>query len=73
VPTLHPDISRLDTNASFSSSSLKQAIDSLSRLSHSDETEAIVKLLDELIPNSTIRQSTDANIKSQTSLLTYDI
>jgi FlaA1/EpsC-like NDP-sugar epimerase len=73
VPTLHPDISRLDTNASFSSSSLIQAIDSLSRLSHSDETEAIVKLLDELIPNSTIRQSTDANIKSQTSLLTYDI
>ena len=73
VPTLHPDISRLDTDASSSSLNLPQAIDSLSRLSHSDDTEAIIKLLDELIPNSTICQSAESGVKSQTSLLTFDI
>jgi len=73
VPTLHPDISRLDVDASSPSLNLSQAIDSLSRLSHSNNTEAIILLLDELIPNSTIRQTSESNINSQTSLLTYDL
>ncbi len=73
VPTLHPDISRLEVDASSPSLNLSQAIDSLSRLSHSNNTEAIIVLLDELIPNSTIRQTSESNISSQTSLLTYDL
>ena len=81
MPTLHPDISRLDTDASSLSLdpsiklrvSLPQAVDSLSHLSHSDDTEAIIKLLNELIPNSSIHHQTESNIKSQTSLLTYDL
>jgi len=71
--TLHPDIFRLENDASFSSLNLPQAIDSLSALSHSDATEAIIKLLDELIPGSSIRQSSESNVKSQTSLLTFDL
>jgi len=71
--TLHPDIFRLDTDASPSSLNLPQAIDSLSRLSHSNETEAIVKLLDELIPNSSIHQQTESKVTGQTSLLTFDL
>ena len=73
VPTLHPDISRLDADASSSTLNLPQAIDSLSRLSHSDDTEAIIKLLDELIPNSSIRKTTESQVKSQKSLLTFDM
>jgi FlaA1/EpsC-like NDP-sugar epimerase len=42
VPTLHPDISRLEADASSSSLNLPQAIDSLSRLSRSADTEAII-------------------------------
>jgi len=79
--TLHPDIFRLDADASSSSLNLPQAIDLLSRLSHSNDTEAIVKLLDELIPNSSIHHQTESNVKSgalssskgQTSLLTFDL
>jgi FlaA1/EpsC-like NDP-sugar epimerase len=71
--TLHPDIFRLDADASPSSLNLTQAIDSLSRLSRSNDTEAIVKLLDELIPNSSIHQPSESNVKSQTSLLTFDL
>ena len=64
LPTLHPDISRLDTDASLSTVNLSQAIDSLSRLSHLDDTEAIVKLLDELIPGSSIRETPQPDITS---------
>lgn len=71
-PTLHPDISRLEDNASFLTLNLSQTIDSLSCLSHSNDTEAIIKLLDELIPNSSIRQLSESNVKGQTSLLTFD-
>jgi FlaA1/EpsC-like NDP-sugar epimerase len=73
VPTLHPDISHLEDSASFLIPSLPQAIDSLSRLSRSNDTEAMIALLDELIPNSTIRQASESNVKSQTPLLTFDL
>jgi FlaA1/EpsC-like NDP-sugar epimerase len=73
VKTLHPDIFRLENDASSSSLNLPQAIDSFSRLSHSDATEAIIKLLDELIPNASIHQQTESKVKSQTSLLTFDL
>jgi len=64
LPTLHPDISRLETDASLSTDSLSQAIDSLSRFSHSDNTEGIVNLLDELIPGSSIRETPQPDITS---------
>jgi FlaA1/EpsC-like NDP-sugar epimerase len=72
-PTLHPDISRLEDDTSSLNPNMPQAIDSLSRLSHSDDTDAIIKLLNELIPNSGIRRSSESNVASQTSLLTFDL
>ena len=72
-PTLHPDISRLDSDASSLNPNLIQSIEHLSRLSHSDDTEAIIKLLNELIPNSTIHHTSESDVKSQTSLLTFDL
>jgi FlaA1/EpsC-like NDP-sugar epimerase len=64
LPTLHPDISRLDTDAPSISLNLPQAIDSLSRLSDSNDTEAIAKLLDELIPGSSTREAPQPEITS---------
>jgi hypothetical protein len=52
---------------------LLRSIEQLSLLSHSTDTEAIIKLLDELIPNSSILQHTESNVKGQTSLLTFDV
>jgi FlaA1/EpsC-like NDP-sugar epimerase len=63
-PTLHPDISRLDNDASSLSPNLIQSIEHLSRLSHSNDTEAIIKLLDELIPGSSIRETPQPDITS---------
>ncbi len=64
MQTLHPDIFRLDADASLPSLNLTQAIESLSRLSHSADTEGIAKLLDELIPGSTIRETPQLDITS---------
>jgi FlaA1/EpsC-like NDP-sugar epimerase len=75
-PTLHPDISRLEADSSSLSLNLHQAIESLSRLSRSNDTAAMITLLDELIPNSSIRatqQSSESNVTGQTSLLTLDL
>jgi FlaA1/EpsC-like NDP-sugar epimerase len=66
VPTLHPDIFRLDADVSRFASSLNliQAIDSLSALCHSADADAITKLLDELIPGSSIRETPQPDITS---------
>ena len=64
LKTLHPDIFRLDTDASSPSLNLVQAIDSLSTLSHSADPDAIIKLLDELIPGSSIRETSHPDLTS---------
>jgi FlaA1/EpsC-like NDP-sugar epimerase len=66
VKTLHPDIFRLDADVSrfVSSLNLIQAIDSLSALCHSADADAITKLLDELIPGSSIRETPQPDITS---------
>ncbi|MEW6084522.1 MAG: nucleoside-diphosphate sugar epimerase/dehydratase [Chloroflexota bacterium] len=71
--TLHPDIFRLDMDASPSNLNLPQAIERLSALSRSADTDAIITLLDELIPNSSIRRASESSVASQTSLLTFDL
>src|SRR5829696_6713914 len=64
VRTLHPDVFRLENDDSFPSMSLPQAIEALSHLAHSADAEAIAKLLDELIPGSTIRETPQLDITS---------
>ena len=69
--TLHPDIFRLENDASASplsalrtTLSLPQAVDSLTALSHSADTDAIISLLDELIPGASIRETPHPDITS---------
>jgi FlaA1/EpsC-like NDP-sugar epimerase len=60
--TLHPDIFRLDTDGSFPGPNLPQAIDSLAVSAGAGDTEAIIDLLDELIPGSSIREAPQPDI-----------
>lgn len=60
--TLHPDIFRLDTDVSSPGVNLTQAIDSLSASASSGDTDAIINLLDALIPGSSIREAPKTDI-----------
>jgi hypothetical protein len=60
--TLHPDIFCLDTDVSLQTQSLSRAITSLSALAHSGDTDAIIDLLDELIPGCSIREAPQPDI-----------
>lgn len=62
LKTLHPDIFRLAGNTSPLTPNLSQAIDSLVASVHSASTEAIIKLLDELIPGSFLREAPQPDI-----------
>jgi FlaA1/EpsC-like NDP-sugar epimerase len=62
LKTLHPDIFCLDADISLLSPNLPQAIDSLSAAAHSGNTDAIIDLLDELIPGSSIREAPQPDI-----------
>ena len=57
MQTPHPDIFRLDQDASFLIPNLPQAIEQLSTLSLSADRDALTKLLDELIPGSTVSET----------------
>ncbi len=60
--TLHPDIFRLDSDVSQLNLSLPQAIDSLSAAVRSGDSDAIIDLLDEWIPGSSIREASQPDI-----------
>jgi FlaA1/EpsC-like NDP-sugar epimerase len=60
--TLHPDIFRLDAESSLASLSLPQAIDFLAASASSGDGEAIIGLLDDLIPGSSIREVSQPDI-----------
>jgi FlaA1/EpsC-like NDP-sugar epimerase len=64
--TMHPDIFRIENDASalVPSMNLVQAIDSLSLLSHSADTDAIIDLLDGFIPGSSLRERPQPDITS---------
>jgi FlaA1/EpsC-like NDP-sugar epimerase len=62
--TLHPDIFRLETDGSATTPDLSQAIERLSVLSRTADTDTIVTLLDDLIPGSSIREAAQTDITS---------
>ncbi|HXF86629.1 MAG TPA: nucleoside-diphosphate sugar epimerase/dehydratase [Anaerolineales bacterium] len=57
VPTRHPDIFRIESDASLQSLNLPQTIEHLSRLCRANDTDAIIALLDDLIPGASIRET----------------
>ena len=57
MQTPHPDIFRLDQDASMPAESLTQAIEQLSSLSLSADRESLTKFLDQLIPGATVSET----------------
>lgn len=64
--TSHPDIFRLDQDASYLIPDLTQAIKQLSSLSLSADRDALTKLFDELIPGSTVSETQPSDIQYST-------
>lgn len=62
LKTRHPDIFCLDADTSLLSLNLHQAINALSASVRSGDTDAIIDLLDELIPGSSIREAPQPDI-----------
>jgi FlaA1/EpsC-like NDP-sugar epimerase len=62
--TRHPDIFRLDGDASMPDVDLSQAIASLSHLTQAGNTEAIIARLDELVPGASIREAPQLDVTS---------
>ena len=62
--TFHPDVFRLEADVSSPSLSLPQAIEALTALSHSADSDGIAALLDELIPGSSIRETPQPDMTS---------
>jgi FlaA1/EpsC-like NDP-sugar epimerase len=62
LKTIHPDIFCIDKDASPSSLNLSQAIDSLSASAYSGDADAIIDLLDQFIPGSSIREAPQPDI-----------
>ena len=69
MQTPHPDIFRLEQDASMPTLNLTQAIEQLSTLSASADRDAITKLLDELIPGSTVSETQPSDLQP----LTFDL
>lgn len=62
LKTRHPDIFRLEADLPPVSPGLSRAIDSLSASAHSGDKDAIVDLLDEVIPGASIRAAPQPDI-----------
>ena len=66
VKTLHPDIFRLDQDASFMTPNLIQSIEQLSALSLTADRNALNKFIDSLIPGSAISESQPSDLQLST-------
>lgn len=63
LPTLHPDISRLEQDSNLLPDDLDTAIDRLAAVSLFQDRAGIARLLDELIPGATVTQTWNADIQ----------
>jgi len=63
-PTAHPDIFKLLDEDHLTNSDLNQAISKLENLAKQSDTEAILHLLDELIPGASVRSAPPTDITS---------
>ncbi len=66
VPTLHPDIFRLDQHASFTPSNLPQAIEQLATSSLTADRAALNQFIDNLIPGAHISDAQPSDLRPLT-------
>jgi FlaA1/EpsC-like NDP-sugar epimerase len=61
-PTNHPDVLRLDEDEALSSEELYQSVKKLINLSQNGEPEAIVQLLNEIVPGATVESTVPSDL-----------
>ncbi|NPV77246.1 MAG: polysaccharide biosynthesis protein [Anaerolineae bacterium] len=64
LPTDHPDIYRLDGQNELQGEDLIRKVNELNRLAQEGDTESIISMLDEIIPDSAIRSTPPPEILS---------
>jgi FlaA1/EpsC-like NDP-sugar epimerase len=61
-PTRHPDILQLAEDEILTGSELDEAVNKLLCLARAGQTEAIIELLDSLVPGASVRSSSPADL-----------
>ena len=56
-PTAHPDIVRVESDEAVDGEQLNNTVDELGRLAGQDETDALLRLLDDVVPGAAIRST----------------
>ena len=64
APTAHPEIVRVESDEKVDSPSLTNSLDQLARLARQGETEAVLNVLDEVIPGAAVRSSPPPDMTS---------
>ena len=64
APTAHPEIVRVESDEQVDSSSLTNSLDQLARLARQDETEAVLNVLDQVVPGAAIRSTPPPDMTS---------
>jgi FlaA1/EpsC-like NDP-sugar epimerase len=63
-PTAHPEIFRSEADEIVDDQQLAQAVEQLERLAQQGETESIIQVLDDVIPNAAVRSSPPPDLTS---------
>jgi FlaA1/EpsC-like NDP-sugar epimerase len=63
-PTAHPDIVRVESDEAVDGEQLNRTVDELARLAGQDETDALLRLLDEVVPGAAIRSTPPPDMTS---------
>lgn len=63
-PTAHPEIVRVESDEAVDGEQLNSTVDELGRLAGQDETDALLRLLDEVVPGAEIRSTPPPDMTS---------
>ncbi|HSQ39836.1 MAG TPA: nucleoside-diphosphate sugar epimerase/dehydratase [Anaerolineales bacterium] len=63
-PTAHPEIVRVESDEAVDGEQLNHTVDEMARLAGLDETDALLRLLDEVVPGATIRSTPPPDMTS---------
>lgn len=64
VPTIHPDVFRLNENGAITSQELNQAVDDLIELARQGEPDQIVSVLNQVVPGAVVSSTPSPDITS---------
>jgi FlaA1/EpsC-like NDP-sugar epimerase len=63
-PTAHPEIVRVESDEAVDGEQLNNTVDEMARLAQQDETDALLRVLDEVVPGAAIRSTPPPDMTS---------